>query len=595
MTIDLARAQTVGAAFLERAAEHPEKTALTIYRGSTATEHPSRTYAELARRAGRRAEELMSRLAPGERVLISLPTCCEFVEIYLACMLAGLVAVPMPPLVGSSTTTAAERVALVAGDCRPGLAFTTPGDKEALAERLRSHGLGNVPVEEPGDIGPDEVPTALLPGRNVSSDTLAVLQYSSGSTGSPKGVMLDHGHILANLAALRAFACLGTPDDSFGSWMPLHHDFGLFAQLTTALIHGVHTVLMSPTEFVKRPVEWFRMMDRFGTTVTSAPNFAFGLCLRLIRDQQLEGLDLSALSCIINGSEPIHAPMMAAFAKRFASIGLRPEAYMLGYGMAETTVYVSGTPRDKEPRVLVVDPRQAESAENPRLVETMGGAGKEIVSVGTPGAHETRIVDPQTLRTLPDGAIGEIWLRGSSIGRGYWDKPELSEQTFQAHLADDPDDAPGWLRTGDLGAVLGGDLFVTGRLKELVIVRGRNLYPHDLEQQARLANAALEGFVGAAFGVAAPDERVVLVHEVDPRVLAEDLPAVAADVMRELTAFFGVPVRNVMLVRRGTVRRTTSGKIQRRAMRERFLAGGIPALHSVLEPDIRRLTAVDAQ
>jgi acyl-CoA synthetase (AMP-forming)/AMP-acid ligase II len=425
--------------------------------------------------------------------------------------------------------------------------------------------------------------------QNVSPATLAVLQYSSGSTGSPKGVLLDQENILANIAALGTFFGIGGAGDSFGSWMPLHHDFGLFVQLTVALLHGVPTVLMSPSQFVRRPVEWFRMMDRFATTVTSAPNFAFGLCLRLISDSDLEGLDLSGMRCFVNGSESIHAPTMAAFAKRFARVGLRPEVFTPGYGMAEATVYVSACPVDRLPTVLVIDPRQAEDGEHPRLAGTAGGAGKEVVGVGMPPAHEMRIVDPHSCRVLPDGAIGEVWLRGASVGRGYWNKPELSAQTFQARLADDPDNAPGWLRTGDLGALVDDELFITGRLKEMMIVRGRNLFPHDLEQQARLANAALEGFVGAAFGVAAPDERIVLIHEVSPRVPAEDLPAVATDVLRRLTASFGVPVRNILLVRRGVIRRTTSGKIQRHAMREQFLTGSIPALHSELDASVQRL------
>ena len=400
MTIDRVGHKTVGGVFMDQAAEHPNKIALTIYGGSTAAEHSSLTYAELARRAAWRAEGLMARLAPGERVLISLPTVTEFVELYLACMFAGLIAVPTPPPGGSAVAT--ERVAVIAGDCRPGVAFTTPGDKETIAERLRSHGLGHVPVEEPGDIGPADAPLSLPRVQNVSPDTLAVLQYSSGSTGSPKGVMLDQENILANVAALRTFAFpgLGATDDSFGSWLPLHHDFGLFVQLTVALLHGVPAVLMPPSQFLRRPVEWFRMMNQFGTTVTSAPDFAFGLCLRLIKDQDLDGLDLSRMRCFVNGSEPIHVPSMAAFAKRFACLGLRPEVFMSGYGMAEATVYVSSCPPDLPPTVLVIDPRHAEDAENPRLVGTSGGAGKEIVGVGLPGAHEMRIVDPHSRRML---------------------------------------------------------------------------------------------------------------------------------------------------------------------------------------------------
>ncbi|MEV4140941.1 fatty acyl-AMP ligase [Dactylosporangium sp. NPDC049742] len=589
MIIDDAGRRAVGAAFLDQAGRHADAMALTLYRGSNETEHPALTYAELARRAGLRADALAARLAPGERVLISLPTGTEFVELYLACMLAGLVAVPTPPLAGSPV--AAERVAVIVADCTPALVYATGADRDAVVERLRSHGLGHVPVEAPGDAGTGD--PAARPARNVSPDMLAVLQYSSGSTGSPKGVMLDHGNVLANIAALRRFAGLGAPGDVFGNWMPLHHDFSLFGQLTVALLHGVPSVLMSPGEFVRRPVEWLRMLDRFGATVTAGPNFAFGLCLRLIKDEHLDGLDLSAMSSFINGSEPIHAPTMAAFAKRFARVGLRPEIFTPGYGMAETAVFVSSCPRDRQPAVLVVDPREAETAGHPRLVRSTGGTGKEVVGVGAPGAHELRVVDPQTRAALPDTAIGEIWLRGAAIGRGYWDKPELSTEIFQARLDGEPDDAPGWLRTGDLGAVVDGELFITGRTKEMVIVRGRNLFPHDLEQHARLANAALDGFVGAAFGVDAPDERIVVIHEVDPRVPAGDLPGVANDVLRHLTTSFGVPVRNVVLVRRGTVRRTTSGKIQRRAMREQFLAGQVAALHSVLDPQVQRLIAVE--
>jgi acyl-CoA synthetase (AMP-forming)/AMP-acid ligase II len=589
VTIDLAGHQSVGGAFLERAAEHPDRAALTIYRGSAAPD-TALDFAELARRAGLRAQSLAERLGPGERVMIALPTGTEFVELYLACMLAGLVAVPVPELGGSAGS---DRVAVIAGDCRPALAFTTLADLEAMADRLRSHGLGHVPVEEPGEVGPGRAPAGLPAGRGVSRDTLAVLQYSSGSTDSPKGVLLSHGSILSNVWALRHCAGIGTPTDVFGSWMPLHHDFGLFVQLTTAMLNGVPTVLMSPSDFVRRPVQWLRMLDRYGITVTSAPDFAYGLCLRLIQDQHLDGIDLSRLRCLVNGSEPIHAPTMIAFAKRFATIGLRPEAFTPGYGLAETTVYVSSTALDLPPTVLVVDPRIAEDADRPRLATTTGGAGKEVVGVGKPAAHETRIVDPGTVLALPEGLIGELWLRGDSLGLGYWGKPELSAQIFQAHLADDPADAPGWLRTGDLGAFVDGELFITGRLKEMVIVRGRNLFPHDIEQQARLASPALEGFLGAAFAVAAPDERIVLIHEVDPRTPAEDLPGVATDVLRRLGTSFGVPARNVLLVRRGTVRRTTSGKVQRRAMREQFLAGAVEALHTQLDPDVRRLTAVD--
>ncbi|MEU0562511.1 fatty acyl-AMP ligase [Dactylosporangium sp. NPDC006015] len=591
MTIDQLGRRTVGAAFLDQAAAHPDSPALTIYRGSSETEHPTLTYAELATRAGRRAEALRARVAPGERVVIALPSSTEFVELYVACLLAGLVAVPTPPLGGSAAAT--ERVAVIVGDCSPGLVFTTASGTADVAERLRSLGLGHVPVEEPGDAGADGTPPG-APSEfpEVSPDTLAVLQYSSGSTGSPKGVMLNHGNVLANVAGTRLGHGYGA-GDVFANWMPLHHDYSLFMQLSLALTCGAPSVLMPPTVFVRRPVEWFRMLDRFRATTTGAPNFAFDLCLRLIREEDVDGLDLSTVSCIVNGAEPIHVPTMTAFLKRFARIGLRPESNSIGYGMAEATCYISGGHRDLLTPVLVADPRALEATPQPRLVPTTSGTGKEIVGVGVPPSHQMRIVEPQTRAVLPDGEVGELWVRGASVGLGYWDKPELSAETFGAHLADETDDAPGWLRTGDLGAVVDGELYITGRLKEMLIVRGRNLYPHDLERQAGRANPALDGRVGAAFGVDAPDERIVLIQEVNPGVRADDLPAVADDVLRHLTTSLGLPVRNVLLVKKGTVRRTTSGKIQRRAMRQQFLAGGVTALYSVLDPGVRSLLRTD--
>jgi acyl-CoA synthetase (AMP-forming)/AMP-acid ligase II len=586
MTLCATAQRSMGDAFTERVAAHPERIALTIFRGSAAAAHDSVTFAELARRAGLRAAALSARLAAGERVLIALPTCVEFVEYYLACLLAGLVAVPAPVPGGSANAT--ERVAAIAGDCAPGLAVTADGDRVALAESLRARGLGHVPVEEAGDAGQGEALAPERRGRRPDLDTLAVLQYSSGSTGIPKGVMLAHGDLLADIMAFGAGCGIG-PGDSFGSWIPLHHDMGLFAQCSAALLFGAPSVLMPPADFVRRPVEWFRMLERFGSTVTAAPNFAYDLCLRLITDEQLDGLDLSALRIALNGSEPIHVPTMTAFSNRFARAGLRPGVISPGYGLAEATVYVAASPAGVPPTVLVVEPRRLGSATRPELRRTSDGAGKEVVGVGIPGGLEARIVEPRTCRGLPDSAIGEIWLRGPGIGRGYWNQPALSARVFAAHLACDDDaevSGPGWLRTGDLGALVGGELFVTGRLKEMLIVRGRNLFPHDLEQEARAAHEALAGFFGAAFGVAAPDERIVLVHEISPKVAAGTLPAVAAAVARRLTLAVGVPVRNVLLVRRGTVLRTTSGKVRRGATRARFLAGDIVPLYSDLEPGV---------
>jgi len=588
VALDLTVHRNIGDAFAQQVASRPECAAVTIFGGS-ATDDDTVTFAELARRAQWRAAGLASLLAPGDRVLIALPTCTEFIELYLACLFAGMVAVPVPP--PGRSANAVERVAAVIADCAPALAFATSGDRPRLTEWLRDHELAHVPVEEPGDVGSGQAPGLPSLARRPDHDTLAVLQYSSGSTGAPNGVMLAHGDILANMTVFGADHDFG-PDDVFGAWLPLHHDMGLFAQLTAALFFGARAILMQPTEFVRRPIEWLRMMDRFGATVTAAPDFAYSLCQRVIPEGQIDGLDLSRLRVAFNGSEPIHVPTMSAFVERFARAGLRPEAMSPAYGLAECTVYVASKPLGELPAVIVADPRHTESVEHPALRATSGGDGKALAGVRRPAGVRTRIVDPRTCRGLPDGAIGEIWLSGPGIGRGYWNQPERSESVFAARLADDDDDAAGWLRTGDLGAFVGDGLFITGRIKEMLIVRGRNIFPHDLEQEARATHTALAGFVGAAFGIAAPDERFVLIHEIGPRVAAEELPAVAAAITRRLTAAVGAPVRNILLVRRGTVRRTTSGKIQRGATRARFLAGDIEPLYADLEPSVRAVVGV---
>ncbi|MFG2822963.1 fatty acyl-AMP ligase [Kitasatospora sp. NPDC048365] len=580
MTTDFFGHRNVGEAFAARVAAHPDRVALTIHLGPHGPEPESLTFAELDRRSRLRAAELAERLAVGERVLLALPTSSEFVETYLACLMAGLVAVPVPVPGGSAHATA--RVAAIVRDCTPGLVLTTRRDQLDLSEWFFAQGL-EVPVEAVERVADGEAPAGPLPV--TGPDTLGVLQYSSGSTGTPKGVMLSHGNIIANAEAFSVDGGFG-PDSRFGNWIPLHHDMGLFTQLTTALLLGAFSALMPPAEFVKRPVEWLRMMDHYRITTSAAPNFAFDLCLRLVSDAHLAELDLSCLTFVANGSEPIHGPTLRAFIERFAAAGLAPNAIAPGYGLAEATVFVCAKAPEPNPNILTIDEAAAERGEIRTAAE-----GRELVGLGRPGGFESVIVDPESRRELPEGRVGELWLRGASVGSGYWNRPELTGPVFGARIEGGDDRV--WMRTGDLGTLIDGELFVTGRLKEMLVVRGRNLFPQDLEQEARSAHPALVGFFGAAFAVPAPDERIVLVHEVSPKVRDAELPAVASAVKQGLTGALGAPLRNVVLVRRGSVRRTTSGKIQRTTMRELFLSGELTAVHADLEPAVRLLAAAE--
>ncbi|WP_064743862.1 fatty acyl-AMP ligase [Actinomadura oligospora] len=559
MTTRLPDCRGIGEAFAERAAATPGKPAFVFVREPDDGPDTILTYRDLERRVRLCARLLRGRLAPGERVMLALPTGPDFVVAYLGCLTAGVVAVPVPAPDGRRE--ALERVTGIARDAgaalvltdEPGLEAARAWTDEAGLDGLACLTLAHLDEGEEAELGPG-------PERG----DLAVLQYTSGSTGDPKGVMLTHGNILANVEALRVAGGLG-PSDRLGGWIPLHHDMGLFALLSNALLIGGTCVLMSPVAFLKRPVEWLRTIDRHGLTGTAAPNFAFDRCTRLVTDEQLAELDLSRLRYMWNGSEPIHAPTMDAFTERFAPCGFRPETMSPGYGLAEATVFVSL--RTAAPRTRTVD-------------------GRDVVGCGTVAGLDARIVDPGTRRALPDGEIGEIWLSGASVGRGYWRRPEESAATFEAAVEGE---GGRWLRTGDLGFLTDDEVFVTGRLREILIVHGRNLFPQDLEQAAREAHPALTGLVGAAFQVPAPDERVVLLHEVSSRAEPADLPGIARAVSRRLATTLGVPAGNVVLVRRGTVRRTTSGKIRRGEMRTRFLGGGMAVLHAELEPAVRRV------
>jgi acyl-CoA synthetase (AMP-forming)/AMP-acid ligase II len=585
MQIDPGVAPNVGSAFTARAAADPLRPALIFHRGAEPALEIG--YAELDRRARWRAADLTRRFSPGERVMIALPSCPEFVELYLGCLFAGLIAVPAPPPTRSAT--AASRVSAIAADCEPAIVYAHSADHAALAENLPA----SVGVEEPPQItsGPPPGPAPAEPERA----DLAVLQYSSGSTGAPNGVMLAHGDVLDNFAVFARDMRMG-PADVFGGWIPLHHDMGLFALLTTGLLSGAGMALMHPTEFVRRPAEYFRMLTRHAVTVTAGPDFAFDLACRVLDDEVLEEFDLSHVRILLNGSEPINAATMDRFAARFARTGLRAEAMVPAYGMAECTVYATckepGTPTTR----IEADVAHLESTRSPRLHPAAQSPGRTFVGHGPFLRSRARIVDHETRRELADGEVGEIWLRSPGIGRGYWNRPEKTEAVFGARLVPDPDaasaaeqDTARYLRTGDLGAFVDGQLYITGRIKELMIVHGRNLYPQDLEREARAAHEALTGLPGAAFGVAVPDERVVLVHEVGSNVTAEQLPGIANAVTGALASTVGSPLRNLVLVRRGGVLRTTSGKIQRGATREKFLAGEIPAVYTRLEPAVRAL------
>ncbi|MGZ3461580.1 MAG: AMP-binding protein, partial [Archangium sp.] len=422
-------------------------------------------------------------------------------------------------------------------------------------------------------VATDEVPEGAEHGwkrPEVAGDSLAFLQYTSGSTGTPKGVMLTHGNLLHNLAQIhRAFAA---STDSVGViWLPPYHDMGLIGGILEPLYGGLPVALMSPLDFLKRPLRWLEAISRFRGTHSGGPNFAFELCTRKISPEERERLDLSSWELAFCGAEPIRPETLERFVQAFGPCGFRREAFYPCYGLAEGTLIVSGVDKGKGPTLQAV--RQEALSRN-QVVPVEAGDPDARVLVGcgqTVADQEIRIVAPESMRECAPGQVGEIWVSGPSVAQGYWQRPEETARAFQARTADGH--GP-FLRTGDLGFLRGTELFITGRLKDLLILRGRNHYPQDLELTAEQAHPALRPGCGAAFSVEVEgEERLVLVQEVDPRRQLAGVDEVLGVVRQKLAEVHELQLHALVLIEPGSIPKTSSGKIQRQGTRAAWLAG----------------------
>lgn len=523
------------------------------------------TYGELDEHARRVGSCLQRHGSSGERVLLFYPSGPDFVAAFVGCLYVGMVAVPAP--VPSGQQHDLRRVKAIAENSGATLVLTDEENLAAVthwAASVLPHAI--VTATDRLDGVPDDC-------HVISTDRarIAMLQYTSGSTADPKGVVLSHGNLLSNAAAIAR--SLGLDEKTrFGGWIPNYHDMGLIGLIILPLLLGGCTALMRPASFVKRPHLWLEMMDELAIHLTAAPNFAFDLCRRRITDEQMDGIDLSNWKYAINGSEPVRPEVLAAFSQRFATAGFRADAMVPCYGLAETTLFVSGTPH-RPPVVRRVD---ADELQEHRFVPaTDPSATREVVSCGAVHECDVRVVDPNTLEVLDAGKIGEICLSGASVSSGYWDNPAATAATFGLRIGDGDEK---FMRTGDLGVVHDGEVYVTGRIKEVIIIRGRNLYPQDIEHELRAHHRELDAGVGAVFSVPG-EESVVVTHEIKGSLDEDELARVAHGVRQTVVREFGVGVLEVALLRPGAVRRTTSGKVERAAMRELFVRRDLEALH----------------
>jgi amino acid adenylation domain-containing protein len=548
-----------------RADNEPERTAY-IFLSDGETEDAKLSYGELDLRARAIAALLQSFKATGERVLLVYPSGLDYITAFFGCLYAGATAVPVyPPRQNASF----HRLQSIASDARPAIALTTASTLTKAHSRLsQSPELNSLRW-----LTADEAPISLADAWSepkLGESSLAFLQYTSGSTATPKGVMVSHGNLLKNERLIQT-AFQQTGDSIIAGWLPLYHDMGLIGNVLQPLFLGVQCFLMSPVAFLQNPFRWLNLISRHRVTTSGGPNFAYELCINKTTSEQRATLDLSSWSVAFNGAEPVRAETMRRFAEAFEPSGFRPAAFRPCYGLAEATLLVTaGMGRDAAvvkrfdhaalaERCVRVAPAEVENA---KPLVGCGGAlpGQRVV-----------IVDPESETCCGQGQVGEIWVSGDSVALGYWNRPEETERVFQARVAV-TGDGP-FLRTGDLGFIDEGELFVTGRLKDLIIIRGVNHYPQDIELTVEQSHAAMRPGCGGAFSVEVEgDERLAVVQEVDPRRL-QDVDAVLEAVRQAVAQEHEVQPHAVALIRPGGVPKTSSGKIRRSACRAMLLEG----------------------
>jgi acyl-CoA synthetase (AMP-forming)/AMP-acid ligase II len=575
-----------------RALQQPERRIYT-YLVDGEIEGANLNFAALDRQAQAIGAMLQSYRASGERALLLYPAGLEFIPAFFGCLYAGVIAVPLPPPNMAQPQRTLPRLRTIANDARPTLALTT----SSILSKVEGLFAQAPELQTMHWLATDKVLSSVAqdwrdPG--ATSDTLALLQYTSGSTAVPRGVMVSHGNLLENSAHINQAFELKSDTVSV-TWLPVFHDMGLTNGIIQPVYEGRRCVLMPPQSFLQRPVRWLQAVSRYKATVSGGPNFAYEMCARKITPEQRSALDLSNWKVAYNGAEPVRADTLKRFAATFAPCGFRPNFFYPCYGLAEATLIVSGGVVEAEPVLCTTQEAALEhngvvETSNPQLnVRTRVGCGRAMPDT------KIVIVHPESLTACAPDELGEIWVSAPSVAKGYWNRPEETALIFHAYLAD-TGEGP-FLRTGDLGFLRDGELFVTGRLKDLIIIGGRNLYPHDIELTVEQSHAAVRPGCCVAFSVdVTDDERLIVAAEVERRYQPQrhqlngescdnsyasnrngrspaDLDAVSRAIRRAVAEEHDVRVHAVVLLRAGGIPKTPSGKVQRRVCEARFRNG----------------------
>lgn len=536
------------------------------------TESDSLTYGELEQRA----KAIAAQLQPwqGERALLLYPSGLEFIAAFFGCLYAGVVAVPAYP---PRRNQKLSRFFSIVNDSEAKIALTTTSIQTDIEKKWEKE----TELSPLKFIATDAIQTELkaIKFPSPNPEDLAFLQYTSGSTGTPKGVMVTHGNIIHNQQLIhKAF---GHNEHSMGvGWLPLFHDMGLIGHVLQPIYVGFPSVLMPPLAFLSNPICWLKAISKYRATTSGGPNFAYDLCINKITPQQINNLNLESWDLAYSGAEQVRAETLEKFNGKFSRARFNYQSFYPCYGMAETTLFTTGGEKQESPIVQNIQPEKIDSE---LVVPEGNGLAKKqsFVSCGRPYLDTTvMIVDPQSSTRCGEENVGEIWVSGGSLASGYWNAPLATEETFQATL--NGRDSEHFLRTGDLGFLKDGELFVTGRLKDLIIIRGKNHYPQDLELTVQQSHSAFRVNCGAAFSVeVAGTEKLVIVQEVERTYIRQLNVAELAGVMRQKVASeHELQVYGVVLLKTGSIPKTSSGKIQRRGCRAAFLADSLSVVGS---------------
>jgi acyl-CoA synthetase (AMP-forming)/AMP-acid ligase II len=569
--------------FQQRAEKYANQV-MYIYLMDGELEEVQITYSEMARRAQRIAAWLQERKLVGERALLLFPPGLDFIAAYFGCLYAGVVAVPSyPPRLNRPS----PRIQRIVGDSQAMVVLTTQDIYSSMEQRFEH----TPDLKELTWLDTASLPAGLEEHWRypaIDSDSLAFLQYTSGSTSQPKGVMVTHANLLHNLNLIRTGFRLY---EGFNGviWLPNYHDMGLIGGILTPMYLAGQCVLMSPLYFLQRPLRWLQAISRYKGEASGGPNFAFDLCVEKTTPEQRQELDLSSWQVAFSGAEPVRAETIENFANAFAVSGFKRSAFYPCYGLAEATLFVSGGNGPAEPKTYWFS---KEALGEGRVVPVQPDSpdAQPFISCGFSHLDEKiAIVDPEQMVRCPADTVGEIWVSGGSIARGYWRQPEETERVFNAHILDEknkglPGEGP-YMRTGDLGFLYENQLFITGRKKDLIIIRGTNHYPQDIEATVEKCHPALELAGGAAFSIDLDgEEQLVVVHELKRTMRNADQNEIFLAIRRAISENHDLQLAGIQLLKPLSVPKTSSGKIQRHACKEGYLKGTLEVVGEWRKP-----------